>query len=1058
MTRHHRIISAALLLAALAHPFVLRFEAQSGGAIVISQVYGGGGNAGATLTNDFIELFNRGTAPVSVNGWSVQYASSAGTTWAVTPLTGTIQPGGYYLVQQAQGAGGTTPLPAPNATGTIAMSATAGKVALSTSVAALSGTCPVSVVDFVGYGTANCFEGSGATPALTNTTAALRADGGCTDTNVNSADFSTGAPVPRNSSSALNVCDGPTALSIDGAASPTSVPQGDALTVTAAVTPATDPASTDLVVTANLSAAGGSAQQQLFDDGVAPDTTSGDNTFTAAVIVPANNPLGAAALSVTVADAQARSATDLFTVTVIPPPVIYLPHDVQGSGASSPFPAGTAVTVQGVVTARKFNGFFIQTAPGQEDADPSSSEGVFIFTSIAAPAAAQVGRLVQVAGTVAEFISSADPGGPPLTELANVASVVDVGPGTVPAPVALTPAIVSPVGAFDQLERFEGMRVAVDSLTAVSGTGGTKTEAAATSTSNGTFYAVLTGTPRPFREAGIESPAAVPTCAAGSGCAIPVFDSNPERLRVDTDALEGLAPLDVSTGAVTGPMTGPLDYGGRAYTILPETVVAIVAGMTTTYVPAPGANQFTVASFNMERFFDTVNDPGGDTVLTADALERRLSKASLVVRNALQTPDILAVEEVEHIGALTLIADRVNADRGLTCPGEASCYGAILQEGNDPGGIDVGFLVKTRVTILETTQWGKEATYSFPDPTPTDPNQVGTALMNDRPSLSIRATLQGPPTRLPAEIIVVVNHLRSLNGIEDPLDGVRVRAKRQAQAEFLAGVLQGLQEAWPNTPIISVGDYNAFDVSDGYVDVIGTVRGVPTPPTEVVGASPDLVGPDFADAASLLLPASDRYSYSFNGNAQTLDHVLVSKAAAGSIPGAAPLAGLAHARINADFPEVLRTDPLRPERLSDHDPVVAYFEFPIVAGQMLGAGTVGTGSNRAAFLFDVSASSDGIERGWLILQSGPIWRPDFLVALQVTSVTFSIEEAVSFAGVGWWNGRPGFMFEATASDRGEPGRNTDTFSIVVRNPSGVVVASVSGTLRDGNIQFLRAVQ
>ena len=127
--------------------------------IVISQVYGGGGNSGATLTNDFIELFNRGNTAVSLNGWSVQYASSAGTTWAVTPLTNVmLQPGQYYLVQEAAGAGGTTPLPLPDATGTTAMSATTAKVALVNTTVALSGTCPAgaSLVDLIGYGGASC--------------------------------------------------------------------------------------------------------------------------------------------------------------------------------------------------------------------------------------------------------------------------------------------------------------------------------------------------------------------------------------------------------------------------------------------------------------------------------------------------------------------------------------------------------------------------------------------------------------------------------------------------------------------------------------------------------------------------------------------------------------------------------------------------------------------------------------------------------------------------------------------------------------------------------------
>src|SRR5438034_1872643 len=149
--------------------------------VVISQVYGGGGNSGATFKNDFIELFNRGSVAVDVTGWSVQYAAAAGTSWAATPLSGTIQPGQYYLVQEAAGAGGTTNLPTPDATGTIAMSATAAKVALLSSQTTIAGgtSCPTSgVVDLVGYGGANCFEGSGAAPTLSNTTAALRAGNG----------------------------------------------------------------------------------------------------------------------------------------------------------------------------------------------------------------------------------------------------------------------------------------------------------------------------------------------------------------------------------------------------------------------------------------------------------------------------------------------------------------------------------------------------------------------------------------------------------------------------------------------------------------------------------------------------------------------------------------------------------------------------------------------------------------------------------------------------------------------------------------------------------------
>jgi predicted extracellular nuclease len=169
--------------------------------VVIAQVYGGGGNSGATLTNDYVQLYNRGAAPVDLTGWSVQYASAAGTTWQVTALSGSIAPGHAYLVQEAAGAGGTLHLPAPDASGSIAMSASSGKVALTTVAAALpcGATCSSdsAVRDFVGYGTANDFE-TAAAPGLSNTTADLRAGGGTVDTDSNAADFVAGAPDPHN--------------------------------------------------------------------------------------------------------------------------------------------------------------------------------------------------------------------------------------------------------------------------------------------------------------------------------------------------------------------------------------------------------------------------------------------------------------------------------------------------------------------------------------------------------------------------------------------------------------------------------------------------------------------------------------------------------------------------------------------------------------------------------------------------------------------------------------------------------------------------------------------
>ena len=187
-------------------------------SILISQVYGGGGNAGALYQNDYIELFNPTNITISVNGWSVQYASATGVGFfstEVTNLSGTLAPGQYYLVQLASGGANGVALPLANATGLTAMAATGGKVVLvnTTTGLACNGSIAqpctaaelASIVDLVGYGMANFFEGSAA-PAPSNTTSAIRSGNGCTDADNNSTDFATGVPNPRNTNSIGYIC------------------------------------------------------------------------------------------------------------------------------------------------------------------------------------------------------------------------------------------------------------------------------------------------------------------------------------------------------------------------------------------------------------------------------------------------------------------------------------------------------------------------------------------------------------------------------------------------------------------------------------------------------------------------------------------------------------------------------------------------------------------------------------------------------------------------------------------------------------------------------------
>jgi hypothetical protein len=204
-----------LLVSLLATVALLTVPIASGASsgVVISQVYGGGGNSGAAYTNDFVELFNRGSSAVDLSGWSIQYASAASTSWQVTALSGSIPAGHYYLVQLASGGTSGSALPAADATGTSNLAASGGKVAAVQSTTALScgaaaGSCASSagLVDFVGYGSAADYEGSAAAPALSSTTAAARNGSGCDDTDSNADDFSALAPGPRNSSSPAASC------------------------------------------------------------------------------------------------------------------------------------------------------------------------------------------------------------------------------------------------------------------------------------------------------------------------------------------------------------------------------------------------------------------------------------------------------------------------------------------------------------------------------------------------------------------------------------------------------------------------------------------------------------------------------------------------------------------------------------------------------------------------------------------------------------------------------------------------------------------------------------
>ncbi|HET7711847.1 MAG TPA: endonuclease/exonuclease/phosphatase family protein [Thermoanaerobaculia bacterium] len=504
--------------------------------------------------------------------------------------------------------------------------------------------------------------------------------------------------------------------------------------------------------------------------------------------------------------------------------------EIQGSGEASPL-AGARVETEGVVTAVGPAGFFMQTPVARADADEATSNGIYVFTG--SVPAVRAGDVVRVTATVAEFFG--------LTELTTPTITVTSSNSAVPAAAMLQPGDAT-------LERFEGMLVQVSNGTAAAGTdrfGAVKAVASAV---------------RPFREPGIEAPG-LP--------GLPVWDGNQEIFEVQTDAFGAARPAVVG-GARIHVAEGPLGYSFGSYEIWPLRFEFTNLAFPRPVRPAQ-SNELTIGSQNLERF--SANDP-------------RFEAVSKHIREMLRAPDVVAVQEVDTLGTLQALADRIRSDDATIS------YRARLVEGNDPGGIDVGFLVRDRVELLSVEAWGREDTWIAPGATAPAP-------LHDRPPLVLRAIAGGVP------FTVIAVHLRSLIDIENE----RVRAKRHEQALRLSRYIDSLQDADPQARIAVVGDFNAYEFTDGYVDVLGQLTGSPDPAGALQPAS-DEIEPNLTNHVSRL-PATERYSYLFEGSAQVLDHALTSAAWTQNVQG------LEYARTNADAPDSANA-------ISDHDGLVLY--------------------------------------------------------------------------------------------------------------------------------------
>ncbi|HJR07194.1 MAG TPA: lamin tail domain-containing protein [Pyrinomonadaceae bacterium] len=896
---------------------------------VISQFQTGGGVA----TDEFVELHNVSGVAQDLNGHRLVYRTSTGTTDATTPLavwtTTTMVPaGGYYLVAASPGYDGAPAADRTYNSGSVSMSgAAAGAGIALRNGAANTGT----IVDSVAYGTTSTtgFTETTNTSVPANNDSRARKSAGCQDTDNNANDFEGLTPsAPRNSMTTPAVC---------GAATPTlsindvTQDEGNGGTTTFTFTVSVSPVSPS-AVTFNIATADGTAQDGVpageDTDYVAKSETgrtiaanTASTTFTVTVngdtnvepnetfFVNVTNVSG-----VTAGDTQGLGTirNDDFSITPI--------FNIQGSGMSSPF-NGQQVTTNGIVTGRKTNGYFLQSA--SDDGNPNTSNAIFVFTS-SAPTGVAIGDAVTVTGTVSEFeaADSDEPDG--VTPVPDPKTATElVGPFTLiinssgnPLPAAIDVSgnnnIFNPnaLSRGAELEKYEFMRVSVPSMTVSEPTN-----------NFGEFWGVVTGVPRPFREPGIERGDPIPVADQGPYASatppnVPIWDGNFERIQVDSDdattpAGARRAQVQVTTGTVVTGVTGPLDFAFLNYRIVldynvtPGTSGGITAAIP---VPTPATGEFTIASANLENFGASNADFAG-----------RLNKASLAIRNVMRTPDILGVIEVFDKPSLDQLAAKINADAGNSA---AVNYVAYLEEGIIPGDAstnfaddqDIGFLVNTaRVDVIGMpvqAYRGNNFTYAGT-----------TSTLHDRPPFILTADVPQAGTATKLRVTVIHNHTKSLIAVDSPVprgtggtEGGRNREKRRLQAEDIANLVQARQ----NENLVVTGDLNAFDFNDGFGDIVGTIKGTPVPPEQVVEPSTDIWTYQLYNSLRLL-PADQQYSLLFEGNAQALDHVLVNNKMR------ARQTRFAYGRYNADFSESFAADTNRPERLSDHDAAVSYF-------------------------------------------------------------------------------------------------------------------------------------
>ncbi|MFG2429466.1 endonuclease/exonuclease/phosphatase family protein [Streptomyces sp. NPDC048590] len=757
------LLAAAVAVTLSVTALPAAFAAPSSSA-VISEVYGGGGNSGATLTRDFIELANAGQSAFGLSGYSVQYlpgTPSAGSLWQVSPLSGAVAPGGRYLVAQAAGTGGTVALPTADTTGTVAMSATSGTVAL------VSGTTPLTcktpadcatdtrIVDLVGYGSAVVREGSGPVPGA-SATASVARGAALADTDDNAADLTAGGPTPVNTAGETSGGSGP---------------------------------------------------------------------------------------------GEPGGPTEPGTVRV---------HDIQGTTRLSPI-AGQPVTgVPGVVTGVRTSGsrgFWIQdTAP---DGDDRTSEGLFVYTGSSAPAVA-VGDSVLVSGKVAEYYPAT--GAQSLTQITAPLTTVLSSGNPLPEAVVLDASSVpdayvpSAGGASVEGLALEPSAYALDLYESLEGARVTMADTRVTGAT--TAYDEVWVTVKPREN---------PTRRGGTLYAS-YEDQNTGRLKVMS--LDPARPVPVANvgDVLSGTTTGVVDYASYGgYNVQATELGALQDnGLKREVTRKQKRKELAVATYNVEN-------------LDAADAQDKFDTLAQGVAVSLSSPDIVSLEEIQDdngavndgsVGSEATLKRFTDAIVAAGGPRYSWRYVAPEdgKDGGEPGGNirNVFLFDPERVefvdrpggdatTAVEAVRTRKGAALSV---SPGRINPTSTAWDSSRKPLVGEFRFRGE------SVFVIANHFASKGG-DQPLHGRYQEPARSSetqrvrQAAEVNAFVTSLLKADKSARVVALGDLNDFAFSP-------TVR--------------TLTGGKVLKPLITTLPAREQYSYVYDGNSQTLDHILTSPA------------------------------------------------------------------------------------------------------------------------------------------------------------------------------------